>query len=1020
MRQELHHIERIEQYLQGSMDPSEKILFEKELAVNPELKDAVDTQSLMVTAISRKALLAQVETFAPPTGPRSGSGSQSILSKFKWPIVLSSVVTAAIISWFATRKGSDDDALAAKNNAASAQIDQLDSKHNNVQTGSIPDISLPVDFTYNPAHGTEIHRSAQREFGGLLPWVRPELQTVYIDPKKDELIQCKEGTVILVPKGSFVDQAGNIVKTPVAMEIIEALTVDKMIAYNLTTMRDDMALRSAGMVYIQPKLGDSKLSLAEGKSIHIEIPTDNFDTAMMAWEGVPDGNGNINWENPKQLENYLIPVPINTLDFLPYGFRDEVQATLPFKSHRVSSVELEDSLYYSLSGTMISTSRGGEAQPFELPIPVGSAPVEQPTSDFSNRNLEIKPGMGRGKAKDGRGSLFFSKLVANEYYEVIVYFDNYTFNSEVRASKDPTKGQVSVPRVGKCTIALQRSGCDPVVFNNVELSNDETVFLENPGAVCDAKETKKLTMATNQASTYEQCYIDPSAIYAIHQEKFENTFVATKEFQDRLQVLHTLKNGEELLNLYLNQLGKNMHEIDAQVATKVSGAAKTAFTRFAAQKLTNVKPDGQDYAVLKQFYTQELKKQQQEVQSRHDAYKQKTDAELAEIRAEFDALKASFQQKQSAVIQKYAPKNTGTGVAPPILPARKTSSFVSAFSRNNSNPSVARQAAYKVNWFGTGWMNIDAYAKQLSSGERVVALNVTEPREGQKVYTTINSLKTVLPLNQMANGYEAHFPKFEDEIYRNTAAFAIKRKGRNRIEMAVVTYNPYVRSTVTLNDWKEYSEDEFLQVLKDLNPSTQQLVIQMGREKLRIHQEEERRKRAQELEEHKQAELNALQEEFTAAQQALDSEQKRLLEKQQQEQQFIQHLENTINPCYENYIDPNQIGKQYMNRTDNPEIGDAEFPGGYEALQRFLADNLDYPEEALKKQLQGTVEIELILDQQGNIVRRRVMNITPGMELLEAEALRLVDRMPRWSPGNDKNGPVGIRYRFPIQFKIEE
>ena len=159
-------------------------------------------------------------------------------------------------------------------------------------------------------------------------------------------MQCKNGSLILIPKNAFVDAEGNPIKENVTVERVEALSSDKMLGYDLSTMSNGKALQSDGMIYIQPKLNGKNLQLAEGKTMHIEIPTDKYNSEMMAWRGVSDGKGNLNWENPQKIENYLIPVDLSSLDFIPNGFREAVQATLPFKNHSKSSRTLEDSLYF--------------------------------------------------------------------------------------------------------------------------------------------------------------------------------------------------------------------------------------------------------------------------------------------------------------------------------------------------------------------------------------------------------------------------------------------------------------------------------------------------------------------------------------------------------------------------------------------------------------------------------------------------------------------------------------------------
>ena len=80
--------------------------------------------------------------------------------------------------------------------------------------------------------------------------------------------------------------------------------------------------------------------------IHVEIPTLNKKNDMMVYKGIRDSVGNINWVNPKPLSNFLIPLDIFSLDFLPIGFREEVEKGLPFGTFEEPTDEIIDSLYY--------------------------------------------------------------------------------------------------------------------------------------------------------------------------------------------------------------------------------------------------------------------------------------------------------------------------------------------------------------------------------------------------------------------------------------------------------------------------------------------------------------------------------------------------------------------------------------------------------------------------------------------------------------------------------------------------
>ena len=93
------------------------------------------------------------------------------------------------------------------------------------------------------------------------------------------------------------------------------------------------------------------------------------------------------------------------------------------------------------------------------------------------------------------------------------------------------------------------------------------------------------------------------------------------------------------------------------------------------------------------------------------------------------------------------------------------------------------------------------------------------------------------------------------------------------------------------------------------------------------------------------------------------------------------------------------------------------FPGGDDALAKFLRLKLQYPEEALNKDVTGKVYISFVVDERGHLLDIKVAKgIGHG---LDQEALRLVRIMPWWNPGKIKGLPVPVAYTIPIVFRAK-
>ena len=91
-----------------------------------------------------------------------------------------------------------------------------------------------------------------------------------------------------------------------------------------------------------------------------------------------------------------------------------------------------------------------------------------------------------------------------------------------------------------------------------------------------------------------------------------------------------------------------------------------------------------------------------------------------------------------------------------------------------------------------------------------------------------------------------------------------------------------------------------------------------------------------------------------------------------------------------------------------------QFPGGPSALVQYLMDNVRYPDIAKENGIQGRVLVRFVLDETGQVTDPKVVRgIDPS---LDAEAIRLVKAMPRWTPGRKDGKPVAVRYLLPVAF----
>ena len=93
------------------------------------------------------------------------------------------------------------------------------------------------------------------------------------------------------------------------------------------------------------------------------------------------------------------------------------------------------------------------------------------------------------------------------------------------------------------------------------------------------------------------------------------------------------------------------------------------------------------------------------------------------------------------------------------------------------------------------------------------------------------------------------------------------------------------------------------------------------------------------------------------------------------------------------------------------------FPGGQKALERFFENNMQYPAEASDNGIEGTVKINFAVDETGKIYAPKMMNENIGYGV-EQEALRVFNKMPKWTPGKIKGKNVKTRFNLPVRFQL--
>lgn len=101
---------------------------------------------------------------------------------------------------------------------------------------------------------------------------------------------------------------------------------------------------------------------------------------------------------------------------------------------------------------------------------------------------------------------------------------------------------------------------------------------------------------------------------------------------------------------------------------------------------------------------------------------------------------------------------------------------------------------------------------------------------------------------------------------------------------------------------------------------------------------------------------------------------------------------------------------------DFPIDVEPQFQGGERALHEFIRDNVHYPTEAKEKGEQGAVYVKFIVEKDGTLTNIEVVKSVS--KSLDEEAARIVELMPKWTPGTRDGKPVRVIHHLPINFRL--
>jgi TonB family protein len=477
------------------------------------------------------------------------------------------------------------------------------------------------------------------------------------------------------------------------------------------------------------------------------------------------------------------------------------------------------------------------------------------------------------------------------------------------------------------------------------------------------------------------CGIDPASVNTIKTEPFEQTFVATKEFETRIAMLHQEHNGDDLLDVYLKNLTKDLNISDSVVALEAGEDAKEVFERFAKEKLTNIKDAPLYQKRLTEYYTSKRRE-----------------------------LKNTHERLATQLTVRNAKELEGLSVA---IATAATPTATNSFNNLMAilpTPNAATTNVYSTPWISMGWGNIDRYYKLLNNGTVETSIAVLNMPNNTSVTQWLGAINTYTDLSISTNGFRAVFPK-NPSGSTETHVFAIAESD-HQYTWGMKHYNPYEESDVQFEMATTSIED----IKKDLR----RVSTHFGKIRTRLLWKEEQVKQAI----IKQMQVRKKREEWLEQRNEIMMKYNDELRKQQEIEHVLSKLRNAAFPCQENDVSiasEIEIIDTPILRTPDSYFTIVEdmpqYPGADAAIFQFVRQNIRYPEKLKLGGITGTSYVSYVVNQLGTVTDVRIVR-SSGNDLLDEEAARVVRLFEGYTPGRQRGKPVSVQFTIPIRFQL--
>jgi len=540
------------------------------------------------------------------------------------------------------------------------------------------------------------------------------VEWISINNAADTIIETNDGVVFAIPAQAFAGKSGKV-----QLEIKTAIRPYDIMRQGLSTESNGALLQTAGMFYINGYEDGKPIGLV--KNIDVSVPTNKVNPAMQLFDGVMDSSGNINWVNPRPIENNLRTHDIATLDFYPPNYIPALKAL----GKEYTNKRYTDSLYYSFSGYYYPEKSAGYKK-LDSTVTIAI----EGEGRFGEVTDTLKKYQG--------GEIFYQKCASCH----IMGRDFTGPNLQDVLSKWPSKQVLkewildNAKATKKYPYLADKNNWSQSVMQVFEgqLNDAELEALIKWVDEWKGDAGQKSDTSIRHYDRYDFHYeIDPSRIRAIWDRKFNNTLLATKEFEERLRYIHSLCESD-FLRIYIERLDKPMYEIDQVIAERTTGSIREKFLEFAARK------DGR--VILKQGMQEKLSAY---FGKKYNAYKTATEKTKAKYEAELAKLNQVASEKKGEYVIRdiiREDKNFNEEFCINLTEAYSQIGIKRRCDDTIPPPPPNSIEYYNVTVDTVGWKNLDMYVLDATSNRQ--SMTYTDPVTGKTALLTYKEVSIAI------------------------------------------------------------------------------------------------------------------------------------------------------------------------------------------------------------------------------------------------------------------------------------